>query len=528
MQRYVVSSILILIITILITTPSQVDADSRGVAAIREYLDLIVSGNLESAEYSWSEEVLERAERFGIKYDNILLKVDCNSPIIRDLPTMRDYLEPPVKRHEKLVSGQYYKFEYSAVVNGKSVSHDFYTHFDGAYHWLIHPQHYYFRDWPEIESKYLRIHADPSVREYLNESALREADRFIEKTAKLLSISDEDIARLAELKIEYYYCASDSAVGLIFEQPTTGGHYLPTDEIISSFFPHFHELSHFLLTYRLRELPLFTLPMIQEGAAVHLGGRWGKAPEALRDLGMFLYQDSIVSLDSLLSVDGFRNAAVSDVAYPVAGIFVSYLIDRLKMKGFLEFYRDCSGSINFLEELDIEAVQIKLAETLRKKSWADVRKGFDGYLGKLKKDYAVALPGVMKKGRPVLELDGVTVTQRKGWVGFTFTAEPGQEVAGNLLFAPDAELTKAVSFLFSEQYGTEVPFEGYRYGVRLDQNEAGLYDYATNCLLAKYIWGITPSDDYFDKENNSVSVMFRNELFDGKMPTAENCRVLPD
>ena len=45
------------------------------------------------------------AERFGIEYYDIPMKLDCTSPIIRNLAIMRDYLQPPVKMHEKLDPG---------------------------------------------------------------------------------------------------------------------------------------------------------------------------------------------------------------------------------------------------------------------------------------------------------------------------------------------------------------------------------------------------------------------------------------
>jgi hypothetical protein len=60
--------------------------------------------------------------------------------------------------------------------------------------------------------------------------------------------------------------------------------------------------------------------------------------------------------------------------------------------------------------------------------------------------------------------------------------------------------------------------QGYRFAVRFDRNEVGLYDYATSHMLAKYIWGISPSTDYYDEADNIVRFRFSCELVDAKKP----------
>jgi len=80
--------------------------------------------------------------------------------------------------------------------------------------------------------------------------------------------------------------------------------------------------------------------------------------------------------------------------------------------------------------------------------------------------------------------------------------------------------------LFNEQYEGAMPFEGYRYGLRFDTNEAGLYDYVTNQLVAKYIWGITPSDDYKNAEGTSIAVKFRKSLCEKAIPSEGSYKLL--
>ena len=90
------------------------------------------------------------------------------------------------------------------------------------------------------------------------------------------------------------------------------------------------------------------------------------------------------------------------------------------------------------------------------------------------------------------------------------------------------ELKGTLSSLFESHYRDSSQFEGYRYGIRFDQNEAGLYDYATNTLVAKYIWGITPSDDYYDKQGNKIYLKWKKSALNSVMPTRADFKLLPN
>ena len=57
------------------------------------------------------------------------------------------------------------------------------------------------------------------------------------------------------------------------------------DAIISRHLPHTHELVHMLYNFAQEDLPLFTLPVLQEGLACCLGGRWGKSPDVINYWG---------------------------------------------------------------------------------------------------------------------------------------------------------------------------------------------------------------------------------------------------
>jgi len=523
-----ISSAALITMTVILILPSLVGAvatTDHGVVMLGEYFDLLVSGNHESALYLWTQEDLDRSSRFEIEFEGIPLKVDCSSPIVRDLKVMRDYLQPPVKTIAELDS-QYTRLVYSQLVGGELVEHYYYSYYDGQYYWLTHPQSYYCQGWPIIETKYLRIHADPGAFEQPNEISIAEADTFIEALADSLSLSAGDMKKLREKKIEYFLCSSDSLVGDIVGTLTKGTLDLATNDVITAFFPHYHELAHLLINIKLRRQPLYVQPLLREGVAVYLGGRWGKSPASLMDLAHFLYKEQIVDLDSLLTMRDFDANSATDIAYPVAGLFCAYLIEQIGIEDFFDLYRSLSGNFQTVYQMTRADVKRATQEALDMPDWTAVLDGFRQYQEEARLRQSPVFPGTIADGDEILRGVGYVVRGDDDWLAFEFERPAGQSVTGNLLFDSEESLQSANSELFAKQYSDKGAFEGYRYGIRYDQNEVGLYDYATGLLLAKYIWGITPSDDYFDEAQNRVTMKFRRALFDKNHLKADLIKLL--
>jgi hypothetical protein len=485
---------------------------SRGVNTLTDYFDLLVSGNLESAGYLWRQDIYERAARFGIEYTGIPLKVDCNSPIVRNLGIMQDHLQPPVKSVAVLQPENFSRLEFNNIVQGQVVKHSYFTEYLGNYPWLIHAQDYYARDWPIVESGYFRIHAHPDVAEFLTQATLAAADRFVEAMADSLHLDKALVTEMADSKIEYFYCNTDTTVKQIIGHQVQGTFDLPTNDIISATFPHFHELLHLLVNARLKKLPLFTMPLFREGIAVRYGGRWGKGSNALADLGIFMHRQQIVPFDSILTFADFSNYSGADIAYPVAGVFTGYLLDRMGLDRYLQLYLAFSGSFEELNALTTADVQTKIAELTGQADWDAVMTGFNEYLDQYSQKHGVARPGGLAKGKALVTNAAYAVSTEGDWVAFDFTCPATDTVAGTILWGKDDGFGGGQSALFKEQFRTDRVFGGYRYSVRFDQFEVGLYDYASNQLLAKYIWGITPSDDYYDEPTRTVHVCFKKAM----------------
>lgn len=516
---------MVLLVVVAVSIP--VFSAETGMAMLTEYFDLLVTGNYESASYLWQEKCQERATRFGITYTDIPLKADCGSPIVRNIDLMKDYLQPPVKKVHHLSDKRFSKLEYSAVVAGNPVRYDYYAYSDGNYSWLLYPQDYHSRDWPVRETKYFRIHSHPDVTGQLNSLALAGADEFVEATGRSLGLTDEDIKLLETRKIEYFFCDSDDRVNNITGHLIKGTYDLASDDIISAFFPHFHEITHFLVNFRLRTLPLYTLPILREGIAVHFGGRWGKSPESLVALGAYLCREKIVGIDSILTMTGFEANAASGLGYPLAGVFTGYLIDKIGQPGFLELYLKLSGKFEILTGMSTRGIQRIIMEATGYSNWADLLNDYDSYLTRVTGEMADIRPGAPKGGKVIVESEQCRLLEKDDWLIVELSSADSTGPTGNILFGLDEPLKGVESSLFESQYGGKELFEGYRWGIRADQYEAGVYDYATNTLVAKYIRGITPSEDYYVQPERQVRFVVKKDLFGSDVPRSSTVKLLP-
>ena len=500
-----------------------------GTRALTQYFELLSADNYDIAGDMWLKQTRERSSRFGIEYEGCPVRIDCNSQIIQHLDQVRYDLLPPVKRYEGL-DNHWVELEFDRVAGGVPIQQKYYTYTTPDWSWLSYRQDMYIHKWDSVESRYFRVHMHPAVTQYMNPVALADADRFVEAMCDTLNLSSDLRKQIEEKKIEYFFCAGDSVVEQLTGHLTKGMLDLPTNDVISAVFPHYHEVTHLLVNMKLHRLPLYTLPILREGIAVRYGGRWGKHPASLLQLAKFLYSEQLVPFDSVLTYAGFDEQAGADIVYPVAGLFTGYLLDRLGQDKYFELYRSFSGNYDDLAAMTTDKVQGIIAIALGKDSWSDVIADFNDYI---KKDDALttAVPGRLDKGQSIAQGDGYEVRENGDWLGFEFmpTVTADDKVSGNLLFAMTGDLKDQTSSLYEEQYQHKMPYEGYRFGVRFDQNEIGLYDYATNCLLAKYIWGVSPSDDYYDKDKGTVTVKFAKWLIDGNPPSDKTgCHLLPN
>ena len=80
-------------------------------------------------------------------------------------------------------------------------------------------------------------------------------------------------------------------------------------------------------------------------------------------------------------------------------------------------------------------------------------------------------------------------------------------------------MNEAASVMFSQHVPDGEKLGGYRYAIRVDSNEAGVYDYATSHLLGKIINSLAPSPEYYNEENHKLAFRFKKSLTKGVSPS---------
>jgi len=147
---------------------------------------------------------------------------------------------------------------------------------------------------------------------------------------------------------------------------------------------------------------------------------------------------------------------------------------------FWKLYLDMSGDFNTVYEMSRLHIKDRLSVALGVTDWPSVLAAFESYILEAIADRVPLLPGSVAEGSTLANSDGYRIVSNDDWLGFEFTRPAGTEVTGNLLFARDERLVAGGSELHQKQYQGGVAFGGYRFGIRYDQHEVGLYDYATD------------------------------------------------
>lgn len=308
----------------------------------QEFFDALIYDKPEITG-SVDQNELAKSERLGIKYDGI------NSKFLigYELP---DEIKAGIK------SG---KFKYE--IKEQSLA-DTYTEVTFSVPAANYSRKYYFdngfvtngtytsRLWQKKESKYFTFRIEEP--KYFNDYCIKRLDEFVDMIADTLHFTISEKRILEKEKIGYIFCKDENTVEKITGFKAKGMAMLGSDEVVTSYQTHFHEVAHLLINYKLKKLGLYTLPFFMEGFAVAVGGRGGMAPRVVTDLGYYLQKSSILTYDSILTNDEFYNNDAS-MSYAVAGLYNSFLLSKLGGEKYLELYRKFNGNLEFIKKTNL-------------------------------------------------------------------------------------------------------------------------------------------------------------------------------
>ena len=240
---------------------------------------------------------------------------------------------------------------------------------------------YQVRNWKGIESPHFRfLVSDTTMFHPANIDAL---EKFLSGTAAWLGMSQADLDLLAREKIIYCFCSNQDEIRELTGFFARGMFILSHDIIVSTFSAHFHELAHLLINFKLKQPHLYTHPFFLEGFAVAVGGRGGKAPDILHQLGLSNLREGWVTIDELKDARSFYQVNAS-MSYPASGVYNRFLLEKPGAAEYLELYSKYGGGAEAvmtmgLDEGDLPAEESWKQYLKNQPTEGDIRPGPPGH-----------------------------------------------------------------------------------------------------------------------------------------------------
>jgi hypothetical protein len=282
----------------------------------------------------------------------------------------------------------------------------------------------------------------------------------------LLKIPESKKRLLEQEKILYILCRDEEEIKKISGFNTRGIYILAYDEIITTYNCHFHEIAHLLINFKLKDLPLYTLPFLQEGFATATGGRGGLGRNVLLDIGEFLHKSRFIPFNSIITKEEFLSEDAS-LTYPVAALYNLFLMEELGIESYLEMYLNYSGDADYAANLNLNSIKLPSLEKFNKYIKSYRQKS--GIFIDINEEFKPAAQG--KSGAISVSENFYRIKIRSNLL--LRTADPPQDYT---------------SKKFKEVF-PGVAYAGYKYLIKADSREVNIYNLYTNILIASYSAG---------------------------------------
>ncbi|MGB8320657.1 MAG: hypothetical protein WCE54_21170, partial [Ignavibacteriaceae bacterium] len=360
----------------------------------------------------------------------------------------------------------------------------------GSY--LVSSPFYFGRKWLKEESKFFIFHISNPL--LFNHYAEEKLDNFVDKICNVLKLSNDRVEKLKDNKIHYYLCSDTGEIKSFTGYEARGLYYLPYDYIISTFNCHYHEILHLLINYKLKTLSLYTLPLLQEGFAVAFGGRGGKEPDVILEMGAFLATSNFLNYNFLLSKQDFNHYDAT-MTYPLAGLYNKFLIDKLGIDKYINLYKKYSGTETKIEKLKIIPDDLPPAE-----EWVHYLKNYSD-----SNSIKIGIP-VSKTFKEIDKVKNIfTISENQSYYLFL--------IKDTLLLSPAETMNNYRSKLFHELLPDKI-YNGEEYAVIADSNEISVYNFYSNNLIAKYVRSFTWLNKKVPHINNLYQFLIEKNIFD--------------
>ena len=351
----------------------------------------------------------------------------------------------------------------------------------------------YTRNWNIYNSEFFVFHY--SDQNLFNEYSANRLDMFVREILALLHLDDAESERLKKEKIHYFLCKDQDEIELLTNYKARGLYFLAFDYIISTYNCHYHEIAHLLMNYKLKEVDLYTLPLLQEGFATAVGGRGGKEPHVISELGRFLAQSGFIDYMSLLTKADFYQYDPS-LSYPFSGLYVKFLIEHSGIDSFLSLYRKYSG-----DNAQIDRLKTDVSDLPPVPAWQHFLDHPDlvNPVGVLRTDVNDFTLLLQTSDFSIYENDQDYLFRIK-----------------NRIAVKIPDLLNYNSKLFDELYPRE-NYQGEKYIITANEQEVSVYNLYTNNLVVKYTSSFSRDNHPVIQENGYFIFTIHKDVFDAPL-----------
>jgi hypothetical protein len=460
---------------------------------IKNFFDDLIKNHPVLSQYLHPE-ALEESKRLNITYEDVpnkfLISYDIDESIKEKINKGELSYQLSYKQLEDDFSNAVFK------TNENNYSKGFYFRNE----MLVSPSSYFIRNWEKKELKYFKIFlSDPVL---FNGYSVEQLDYFVDVMLDLLNVTQSEKELLEKEKINYILCKDADEIEKVSGFNTRGIYILAYDEIITTYNCHFHEIAHLLINFRLKNLPLYTLPFLQEGFATAVGGRGGLGRNVLLDIGYFLDKSRFIPFNSIVTKSEFLSEDAS-MTYPVAALYNLFLMEELGIESYLDLYLTYSGDADYISNLSLDSIIMPPIEN------------FYAYRDNYKKQNGIFLE-VNEDFRIITESKAGTIMESENFYLM--------KIRSNLLLKTSVPLSnyksnpaKSGSPLRSKKFEEVFPginYAGYKYLIKADSREVYIYNLYTNILIASYCAGFTTDNKEVTTEEGYFIFYVSKDLFE--------------
>lgn len=452
---------------------------------IETIIDLLIANSKDLSNYIYPAE-LQTSNRFGIEYDGIENKFFIANDIPKDLSD--DLLSSKLKYEYQLKNLEDNFSLITFTIPTLNFTREYYLK-DSS---IVSSPFYFSRNWKNITSEHFNfLISDETL---FNKYSIYQLENFVNKMIGVLSFSDDEIKKLKTNKIFYFLCKDEDEIKKVSGFTTRGIYILAQDYVVTIYNTHYHELLHFLINFKLKNLPLYTHPFLQEGFAVAFGGRGGLDAHTISEIGVFLVKSGFANYNELLKRSDFQKTDAS-ISYPISGLYTSFLISRIGITNYLNLYKKYSG---IADNTLIESIIPK--DLLPDEQW-------NLFIDSLLNKNPVSI-------NDNLELnDYKLITRQNDFEIYENGQQYFFKIKDTLLISTTETIPNYQSKICKEQFPSR-NYNSEKYLVIVNQNEISIYNLFTNNLIGKYVASFSIPPKAVPQTDGFYEFVVNKELFD--------------